>query len=183
MLKRFLFTGFFYILFITSFSQTNSSQRKEDMNIKKFHRAAVFINFPEDSVSIPISSISVVDARPDSSAIGLYQIFTLDPRFMVTPGNFREKSEQYIKKYVHCSNSDSFSVVMILKKFWISTDVNKSHFKGVVDGTDDTYSLRKTPARQTSASLPISSFIYVRIPPITRYTGLTEFFRLKLKTL
>lgn len=124
MLKRVLFTGFIYLLSNTSFSQTISSQRKEDLNIKKFHKAVISINSPEDYISIPINSISVVDARPDSSAIGLYQLFELDPRFIVTRESFRTETDQYIKKYVHCSKSDSCSVVMVLRKFWISTNVH-----------------------------------------------------------
>jgi hypothetical protein len=125
MIKKFLFTGFICLLFNPSFSQTISSQRKEDLNIKKFHNTIVSINSPEDAVSIPIRSISVVDARPDSSAIGLYQVSKLNPRFIVTQSGLRIESEQYVKKYVHCSKSDSFSIVMVLKKFWISTDVHK----------------------------------------------------------
>ena len=66
MLKKFLFTGFFYLLFVISFSQTISHQRKEDLSIKKFHQAVISINSPEYFISIPVSSISVVDARPDS---------------------------------------------------------------------------------------------------------------------
>ncbi len=138
MLKRFLFTGFFNIFFAISFSQTISSQRKEDMNIEKFHNAPVYINSPEDFVSIPIHSISIVDARPDSSAIGLYQLFDLQPSFIATSGSFRAKSEQYIKKYVHCSISDSFSVVMVFKKFWISTDAHKLDSLKLQDIEDDT---------------------------------------------
>jgi hypothetical protein len=133
MLRRFLFTGFICLLFNTSFSQIISSQRKEDMNIKKFRNAPVYINFPDDFIAIPINSISVVDARPDSSAIGLYQLSDLHPKFIVTPGSFQLKSESYIKKYVHCSNSDSFSVVMILKKFWISTDDIKTGYSNIIN--------------------------------------------------
>jgi hypothetical protein len=150
-LKTFFFTGFICVLFYASFSQTISSQRKEDMNIKKFHKAAVFINSPEDSVSIPIHSISVVDAMADSSAIGLYQLFDLEPRFMVTPGGFRAAAESYLKKYVHCSKTDSFSVVMVLKKFWISTDAYKSNNGNVVSNYDTRYllSLKKDTSKLT----------------------------------
>jgi hypothetical protein len=138
MIKIFLLTGFICLLFYPSFSQTISSQRKEDLNIKKFHNTVVSINSPEDAVSIPIRSISVVDARPDSSAIGLYQVSKLNPRFIVTQTGFRTESEQYIKKYVHCSKSDSFSVVMVLKKFWISTDVHKYDNRKLQDIGEDT---------------------------------------------
>jgi len=138
MIKRFLFTGFICLLFNTSFSQTISSQRKEDLNIKKFHTTVVSLNSPEDAVSIPIRSISVVDARPDSSAIGLYQLFKMDPRFIVTQSGFRTESEQYIKNYVRCSKSDSFSIVMVLKKFWISTDVHKYDNRKIWDMEEDT---------------------------------------------
>jgi hypothetical protein len=138
MIKRFLFTGFICLLFNPSFSQTISSQRKEDLNIKKFHTTVVSLNSPENAVSIPIRSISVVDARPDSAAIGFYQLFKRDPRFIVTQTGFRTESEQYIKKYVHCSKSDSFSVVMVLKKFWISTDVHKFDNRKIWDMEEDT---------------------------------------------
>ena len=125
MLKKFLFTGFFYLLFNSSFSQTISHQRKEDLNIKKFHKTVISINSHEDYISIPVNSISVVDERPDSSAIGLYQLFKLEPRFIVTKAGFGAETDQYIKKYVHCSKSDSCSVVMVFRKFWISTNVHK----------------------------------------------------------
>ena len=98
MLKRILFTGFSYLLFNSSFSQTISHQRKEDLNIKKFHQTVITFNSPEDYISIPIHSISVVDARPDSSAIGLYQLFKLDPRFIVTPASFGTETEPIHKK-------------------------------------------------------------------------------------
>jgi hypothetical protein len=138
MLKRFLFTGFICLLFNPSFCQTISSQRKEDLNIKKFHTTVVSLNSPEDTVSIPIRSISVVDARPDSAAIGFYQLFKRDPRFIVTQAGLRTESEQYIKKYVHCSKSDSLSVVIVLKKFWISTDVHKFDNRKLQDIEEDT---------------------------------------------
>jgi hypothetical protein len=123
MLKRYICTGLFYLSFGTSFSQTISSQRKEDLNIEKFYETTFSINSPVDSVSIATHSISIIDARADTSAIGLIQIFKLDPRFIVTKRNFQAESEQFVNKYVHCSKSDSFSVVAVLKKFWISTDV------------------------------------------------------------
>jgi hypothetical protein len=138
MLKRFLFTGFLYLLFNPSFSQTISRQRKEDLNIKKFHQAVISINSSDDNISIPINSISVVDARPDSSAIGLYQLFKLEPRFIVTPAGFGTETDQYIKKYVHCSKSDPCSVVMILRKFWISTNVHKYDGSLMWDMKEDT---------------------------------------------
>jgi hypothetical protein len=138
MLKRFFFTCSLYLLFATSFSQTISSQRKEDLKINKFYKTSVPINSPEDSVSIAIHSISIVDARPDSSAIGLVQIFKLDPRFIVTQRNFQLESEQFVNKYVRCAKSDSFSVVMVLKKFWISTDVHKFDETKIWDIDEDT---------------------------------------------
>ena len=138
MLKRFFFTGFLYLLFNSSFSQTISRQRKEDLNIKKFHKTVISINSPEDYISIPVNSISVVDARPDSSAIGLYQLFKLEPRFIVTPAGFRTETDQHIKKYVHCSKSDSCSLVMVLRKFWISTNVHKYDGSLMWDIEEDT---------------------------------------------
>ena len=138
MIKRFLFTGFLYLLFNASFSQTISHQRKEDLTIKKFRQSVISINSPENFISIPIHSISVVDARPDSLAIGLYQLFKLDPRFIVTPANFRTETEQYIRKYVRCSISDSCSVVMVLRKFWISTNVHKYDGSLMWDLKEDT---------------------------------------------
>jgi hypothetical protein len=138
MIKRFLYTGFICLLFKASFSQTISSQRKEDLNIKKFHTTIVSINSPEEAVSIPIRSISVVDARPDSAAIGFYQVFKQNPRFILTKTGLRTESEQYINKYVHCSKSDSFSVIMVLKKFWISTDVHKFDNRKLQDVEEDT---------------------------------------------
>lgn len=125
MLKILFFTTVFLLLFYTSFSQTLSSQRKEDLNIEKFHHAVVSINSPDDFISIPVHYISVIDARPDSSAIGLFQLFKLAPRFIVTAGSFGTETEQYINKYVHCSASDPSSIIMVLRKFWISTDVHK----------------------------------------------------------
>ena len=138
MLKRFLLTGFLYLLFNSLFSQTISRQKKEDLNIKKFRQSVISINSPEAFISIPVHSISVVDARPDSSAIGLYQLFKLDPRFLVTQASFRTETEQYIKKYVHCPTSDSCSVVMVFRKFWISTNVHKNEGSLMWDLKEDT---------------------------------------------
>ena len=138
MLKKILFTGFFYLLFNSSFSQTISRQRKEDLNIKKFHQAVISINSPEDYISIPVNSISVVDERPDSSAIGLYQLFKLEPRFIVTLASFGTETDQYIKKYVHCSKSDPCSIVMVLRKLWISTNVHNYDGNLMWDVAEDT---------------------------------------------
>ncbi len=154
MIKKYLFIGFICLLFNPSFSQTISSQRKEDLNIKKFHNTVVSLNSPEDVVSIPVHSISVVDARPDSSAIGFYQLFKRDPRFIVTQTGFRTESEQYIKKYVHCSKSDSISIVMVLKKFWITTDVHKFDNRKLQDIEEDT-------SKQISLSLFTSIEFYL----------------------
>src|SRR5579862_1745480 len=138
MLKRVLSTGIFYLLFYTTFGQTISSERREDMNIKKFHKAVFILNTPKDSVSIPIRSISVIDARSDSSAIGLYQFAKLNPHFIITQGSFRAETEHYINKYVHCSKSDSLSILMVLKQFWISTDVHKFDDNLKWNGQEDT---------------------------------------------
>ena len=150
MLKKFLLAGFFYLLFNSSFSQTISHQRKEDLNIEKFHQAVISINSPEDYISIPVNSITVVDERPDSSAIGLYQLFKLEPRFIVTPASFGTETDQYIKKYVHCSKSDPCSVVMVLRKFWITTNVHK------YDG-----SLMWDVAEDTSRGINVSLFVNI----------------------
>jgi hypothetical protein len=136
MLRGVIITAIFCLWFAASFSQIISTQRKEDLSISKFHKATVSIPPPGDSVSIPIHSISVLDARPDSSAIGLYQIFDLDPRFIVTGKNFRSEAELFVNKYVHGSKSDSVSVLMILKKFWISTGDRSSEERKIWNMAD-----------------------------------------------
>src|SRR5436190_16226802 len=99
MSKKILFTGLIFLSFFTSFCQIISSQRKENLNINKFYKTSFSLNAPLDSVSIAIHSISMIDARPDSSAIGLIQIFKLDPRFIVTQRNFQTESEQFVNRY------------------------------------------------------------------------------------
>jgi hypothetical protein len=138
MLIRVLLTGFFCICFVTSFGQTISTQRKEDLSIDKFYKTPVSINSPLDSVSIAIRSISVADARPDSSAIGLIQIFKLDPRFIVTQRNFQKESELFVNQYVQCDKSDFFSVLMVINKFWISSYSNPSDESKIWNMIDDT---------------------------------------------
>ena len=88
----------------------------------------------------PLQSIPFLSLMPgpDSSAIGLIQIFKNDPRFITTHQNLQLESEKYVNKYVHCEKSDSFSVIMVLKKFWISTDVHKFDERRVWDIDDDT---------------------------------------------
>lgn len=155
MLKTVLTPGFACLLLSTSVGQTISSQRKEDLNIKKFDKAYAFVNPPEDSVSIPICSISVVDARPDSSAIGLYQLFKLEPRFIVTKQGFKTVAEQYLRKYVRCSNSDSFSVLMVLKKFWISVGLYKPDDRRIWGMVKDT-----SKKMNVSLSAKIEFYLY-----------------------
>ncbi len=138
MLKTVLSAGFVCLLFNTLFGQTLSTQRKEDLNIKKFDKAFVFVHSPEDSVSIPIHSIYIVDARPDSSAIGLYQLFALEPTFLVTQKSFRETAEQYIHHYISHTNADSFSIVMVFNKFWISAGPQKTDDRKTWDINGDT---------------------------------------------
>jgi hypothetical protein len=138
MFKRYIFIGITCFAFVKSYGQTISSQRKEDLNINKFYKTTVSLNSPSDSVSFAIHSISIVDARPDTSAIGLVQISKVDPRFIVTQRNFQVELEQFLNKYVQCEKSDSFSVLMVLNKFWMSTSVHKFDDWNTLDTDEDT---------------------------------------------
>ncbi|PWT70612.1 MAG: hypothetical protein C5B59_19580 [Bacteroidetes bacterium] len=119
-----------------SIAQVALPHKKVDLDIEKFNIKTIRITAADKKINLPsLSSIHIVDARPDTSSIGLAQNYNQKPYFINTSGYFSAEAGQFVKDYVVCDKSDSLSVVMVIKKFWICGIMDKDNspqFNGLV---------------------------------------------------
>ncbi len=126
MRKKFVPEIFFVAIIICqavskTFCQVSIPHRKEDLDIDRFNNKTIEIGLPGNSMNLQhFHSVRIVDARPDSLAIGLAQKGSHSPFFIVTPGSFSNDVEEVIRYYTGFGSSDSATLVLIIRKFWIS---------------------------------------------------------------
>jgi hypothetical protein len=65
----------------------------------------------------------VVDERPDKMAIGL-TMASHRPVFVIARGDLSDDAQLFLNSTIHFSKSDSFSVVMVIKKFWVTSNLD-----------------------------------------------------------
>jgi hypothetical protein len=95
--------------------------RNEDLKIKNFSRRIVEFESLKEPVYLQnIRSIEVIDARPDTMAIGLALISKHIPFFAVSQSAFASDVHQFLNSSIHFTQPDSFSVLMVIKKFWLT---------------------------------------------------------------
>jgi hypothetical protein len=114
-------------LFSVIFSQKSTPAfRHEDLKIKNFNRKIIEFKSSKDLINLQnLRSIEVVDARPDTAVIGLALIAKHIPFFAVSKGGFASDVQQFLDISTHLSKSDSFSVVMFIKKFWLTGSLDE----------------------------------------------------------
>lgn len=127
------------------FGQVPLPQRKADLDIGKFNGITIEIPASEKKIKIfHIDSILVVDARPDTLSIGLAQNYNHKPYFINLLFGFSTVMGQFVNDYVVSDHSDSLSVVMIVKKFWISGIIKRDDNQNLNGLQSDTVSRRIT---------------------------------------
>ncbi|HLK28974.1 MAG TPA: hypothetical protein VKT28_10340 [Puia sp.] len=108
----------------TSVAQTSNSFRKEDYDIKQFKKKQIEISIPKSTIQLSeVSSIEIVDARPDTSAIGFMQRGFKKPVFVILHEGLRNEMQSFVNKYFHFSQSDSsYKILMVIKKLWLTDE-------------------------------------------------------------
>ena len=95
--------------------------RNEDLKIKNFSRRIVEFKSSKETIDLQnIRSIDVIDARPDTMAIGLALISKHIPFFATSQTVFAYDAQQFLNNSIHFNKPDSFSVLMVIKKFWLT---------------------------------------------------------------
>ena len=122
MKKTVLLTLTSSFLYSVIFSQRPlPAYRNEDLKIKNFSRRVIeFKSLKEPFYLQNVGSIEVIDARPDTMAIGLALISKHIPFFATSQNSFANDVQQLLDSSIHFNKSDSFSVLMVIKKFWLT---------------------------------------------------------------
>jgi hypothetical protein len=119
--------------------------RKSDYDIKKFDIVHVELKSSNKRIQhVHINSIHIVDARPDTLAIGLAQNYDQAPYFISSLHGFSTNAEQFVNDYIVYDKSDSLSAVMVLKKFWVSGIMDNEDSQRLNDLSRGTVSQRVT---------------------------------------
>ena len=101
------------------------SYRKEDLKIKNFSRRVVEFKSSKESIYLQnLSGLEVVDARPDTMAIGLASTRHV-PFFTVSQGVFAYDAQQFLNSSIRFDKPDSFSLVMVIKKCWLTSGLDE----------------------------------------------------------
>jgi hypothetical protein len=121
MKKTLLLALAFNFLCIVLFSQRPvPAYRSEDFKIRDFNRRIVDFRSSDEPIYLQnINGIEVIDARPDTTVIGL-GLIRHRPFFAISQGVFANDAQQFLNSSVHFAKPDSFSVVMVIKKFWLT---------------------------------------------------------------
>ncbi len=105
--------------------QSQPSYRKEELKIKNFSRRTVALTSLKEPINLQsLNTIEVVDARPDTVTIGLASV-RHTPFFTISQGQFANDAQHLLNSSIHFARPDSFSVVMILKKFWLTSGIDE----------------------------------------------------------
>ena len=119
--KSVLLTLISNFLFSIIFSQSHLPYKNEDLKIKNFSRRVIeFKTWKEPIYLQNVRNIEVVDARPDTMAIGLAQRSIQTPFFVISQGAFAYDALQFLNACINFTKPDSFSVVMVIRKFWLT---------------------------------------------------------------
>ena len=119
--KSVLLTLISNFLFSIIFSQSHVPYKNEDLKIKNFSRRVIeFKTWKEPIYLQNVRNIEVVDARPDTMAIGLAQRSIQTPFFVISQGAFAYDALQFLNACINFTKPDSFSVVMVIRKFWLT---------------------------------------------------------------
>ncbi len=108
------------------FSQSHLPYKNEDLKIKNFGRRIVEFESWKEPVNLRnVRSVEVVDRRPDTIAIGLAQRSIQTPFFVISQGTFGYDAQQFLNSSINFTKPDSFSVVMVIRKFWLTAGLDE----------------------------------------------------------
>ena len=109
------------LLLSKAFSQIPLPHRKEDLEINKYNIKSIEIPAPENRIHLAqLRCVYIMDARPDTLAIGLAQKGSHSPFFITTNNEFSSDVKIFTDKYIGFDSANSLSLIMIIKKFWMS---------------------------------------------------------------
>ena len=137
--KTVLLTLAVNFLYVVIFGQRPvPAYKNEELRIDQFSRRTVTLNSSEDPINLQnVKSFEVVDARPDTNALGL-ALIRHTPFFAVLAGGFVNDIQQFLDSSVHFVKRDSFSVVMVVKKFWITAGLDEEIVQQIQNTDVDT---------------------------------------------
>jgi hypothetical protein len=105
--------------------RARQSFRNEELKIKNFSRKTVELTSLKEPIYLQsLKSIEVIDARPDTMAIGLASV-RHTPFFTISQGHFADDAQQFLNNSIQFIKRDSFSVLMVIKKFWITSGLDE----------------------------------------------------------
>jgi hypothetical protein len=134
-----------WLWFSQTIGQVALPTRKADLDITKFNTVIIDVKSSESKTQVShIASIHIVDARPDTLSVGLAQNYNERPYFINVKDNFSNVAQVLIDNEVDYDKTDSLSVVMIVKKFWISGILDKDNTLPLNGLNKDTVSQRVT---------------------------------------
>jgi hypothetical protein len=125
--KYLLISSLLGIAYIPGRSQNvHGLRKKADYDVLKFDKVKIHISSGIESLGIcNVRSISVMDARPDTSVVGIFERGLNDPSFIIVDGGLKKQAELLMNKCVPDNTGKSNgSILVILKKFWLTDDLD-----------------------------------------------------------
>jgi hypothetical protein len=114
------------------FSQIPLPHRTENHKITGFNKRIVEIVSLKPLLDLHhVKNIEVVDARPDTMAIGLAQKTFHQPFFLVLDGPFAENAGQFLYHSINLQDADSLEIVVVIRKFWLTGGLDEEMEKNI----------------------------------------------------
>lgn len=121
-MTRYLFlTTASVFCFLLSRSQPSQSKKREDFDINKFKTRTIEIPLPRQVVSLNnISMVRVVDARPDTTHIGLFKNKARTPVFISLRNGVTNEVQRFYNGYLSCNKNAEIELIAVLRNLWFS---------------------------------------------------------------
>ena len=114
-----------FLYFVIFGQRPQSIYRTEALKIENFGRGMVKLKPAKEQIYLQnIKGIEIVDARPDTTAIGLTSV-RHEPFFIISQGGFASDARQFLNHSIHIDNPDSFSIIIVIKKFWLTNQLDE----------------------------------------------------------
>ncbi len=140
MIKKIIsFTSTLFVILSSISGQPHNGFRNEDYDIHKFRVIKIKIAGPQKHVALRnFSSVIVVDARPDTIPVGFMQKHVLNHAFVELDKSVKLETESFVKEYLQFGKNDSSGgVLMVLKKLWLSDELNLAEDQYINDKIRD----------------------------------------------
>jgi hypothetical protein len=139
MKKTVLFTLAANFLYSVIFSQIPLPHRTENHKISEFNKRTVELVSLKPLIDLHhIKEIEVIDARPDTLAIGLAQKTSHQPFFLVSDGHFADEAQQFLYHSINLLAPDSLAIVVVIRKFWLTGGLDEEMEKNIRNTGIDT---------------------------------------------